>query len=182
SNASCTTNCCAPMVKIIDDLCGIESGYISTIHAYTGDQMLQDGPHKDLRRARAAAQSIVPTTTGAAKAVTKIFPHLDNKMGGCGIRVPVIDGSLTEITFQVKDQKTSEEINGVFKKASENELSHILGYNDDPVVSTDIIGDPNSCIFDPELTSVINNMVKIVGWYDNEMGYSTRLAELALRI
>lgn len=183
SNASCTTNCAAPMVKIIDELCEIESGFISTVHSYTSDQRLHDAPHSDLRRARAAANSIIPTSTGAAKAITKIFPKLEGKMGGCGIRVPVPDGSLTDITFVVKDAKvTVEDINRAFKKASETSMKGILEYNPDPIVSIDIVGNPHSCIFDPDLTSVIGNMVKVMGWYDNETGYSNRLVDLTLRV
>jgi len=176
SNASCTTNCAAPMVQIMDQIGEIESAYITTVHSYTGDQALHDKPHKDFRRARAAAVSIVPTTTGAAKAVTQLFPHLE--LGGCGIRVPVPDGSLTDISFVVKENITAEEINQAFKKAADNSLKNILSYNTDPIVSTDIIGNSNSCIFDSELTSVVGKMVKIVGWYDNEMGYSNRLIDL----
>lgn len=176
SNASCTTNCAAPMVQIMDKIGAIESAYITTVHSYTGDQALHDKPHRDFRRARAGAASIVPTTTGAAKAVTKLFPHLE--LGGCGIRVPVPDGSLTDISFVVKDTITAEEINQAFKEASENELKGILSYITDPIVSTDIIGNPYSCIFDSELTSVVGKMVKIVGWYDNEMGYSNRLKDM----
>jgi len=183
SNASCTTNNAAPMVKIIDELYGIETAYITTIHSYTTDQKLHDVAHKDLRRARAGAQSIVPTTTGAAKAITKIFPHLDTHMGGCGIRVPVPDGSLTDITFNVKNNANIEEINNAFKYASENSLKGILKYIEDPIVSTDIIGNPYSCTFDSLLTSVIDDkFVKVVGWYDNEMGYSNRLADLMLYV
>jgi len=176
SNASCTTNCAAPMVQIMDQIGEIESAYITTVHSYTGDQALHDKPHKDFRRARAGAVSIVPTTTGAAKAVTQLFPHLE--LGGCGIRVPVPDGSLTDISFVVKENITAEEINQAFKNAADNSLKNILSYNTDPIVSTDIIGNPNSCIFDSELTSVVGKMVKIVGWYDNEMGYSNRLLDL----
>ena len=182
SNASCTTNNAAPMIKVIQELCEIEQAYITTVHSYTTDQSLHDQPHKDLRRARGAAQSIVPTTTGAAKALTKIFPELDGKIGGCGIRVPVPDGSLTDITFNVKRQVTIEEINATFKKASETSLQGILAYTDEPIVSVDILGDPNSCIFDSELTSVIGNMIKVVGWYDNEAGYSNRLIDLVVKI
>ena len=180
SNASCTTNNAAPMLKIIQELCGIEQAYITTVHSYTTDQSLHDQPHKDLRRARGASQSIIPTTTGAAKAITKIFPELDGKIGGCGIRVPVPDGSLTDITFNVNRQVSIEEINLAFKNASENELKNILSYTEDPIVSVDIIGNPNSCVFDAQLTSVIDKMVKIVGWYDNEIGYSSRLVDLIL--
>ncbi|HKX85288.1 MAG TPA: type I glyceraldehyde-3-phosphate dehydrogenase [Flavobacterium sp.] len=178
SNASCTTNNAAPMIKVIQDLCGIEQAYITTVHSYTTDQSLHDQPHKDLRRARGAAQSIVPTTTGAAKALTKIFPHLDKKMGGCGIRVPVPDGSLTDITFNVKKEVTIEQINHAFKTASEGQLKGILAYTEDPIVSVDIIGNQHSCLFDAQLTSVIDKMVKVVGWYDNEIGYSSRIIDL----
>ncbi len=180
SNASCTTNNAAPMLKIIQELCGIEQAYITTVHSYTTDQSLHDQPHKDLRRARGASQSIIPTTTGAAKAITKIFPELDGKIGGCGIRVPVPDGSLTDITLNVKRKVTIEEINLAFKNASENELKNILAYTEDPIVSVDIIGNTNSCVFDAQLTSVIDKMVKIVGWYDNEIGYSSRIIDLML--
>jgi len=182
SNASCTTNNAAPMIKVIADLCEIEQAYITTVHSYTTDQSLHDQPHKDLRRARGAAQSIVPTTTGAAKALTKIFPELDGKIGGCGIRVPVPDGSLTDITFNVKRQVTIQEINAAFKKASETSLQGILAYTDEPIVSVDIIGNTNSCLFDAQLTSVIDRMVKVVGWYDNEIGYSSRIIDLILLV
>lgn len=178
SNASCTTNNAAPMIKVIQELCEIEQAYITTVHSYTTDQSLHDQPHKDLRRARGAAQSIVPTTTGAAKALTKIFPELDGKIGGCGIRVPVPDGSLTDITFNVKRQVSIEEINAAFKNASETSLHDILAYTEDPIVSVDIIGNTNSCLFDAQLTSVIDRMVKVVGWYDNEIGYSSRIIDL----
>lgn len=183
SNASCTTNCSAPMVKLIDDLYGIDQAYITTVHSYTSDQRLHDAPHKDLRRARSAPNSIVPTTTGAAKAITKIFPHLEGKMGGCGIRVPVPNGSLTDITFVVnKNPNTYTEVNKAFKEASEGFLKGILGYTEEPLVSIDIVGASDSCIFDAQLTSVLGNMVKIVGWYDNEMGYSNRLADLVEKV
>ena len=178
SNASCTTNNAAPMIKIISELCGIEQAYITTVHSYTTDQSLHDQPHKDLRRARGASQSIVPTTTGAAKALTKIFPEFEGKFGGSGIRVPVPDGSLTDITCYVKRQVSIEEINTAFKKASENELKGILAYTQDPIVSVDILGNTNSCLFDSQLTSVIDKMVKVVGWYDNEIGYSSRIIDL----
>ncbi|WP_091092159.1 type I glyceraldehyde-3-phosphate dehydrogenase [Flavobacterium gillisiae] len=180
SNASCTTNNAAPMMKVIDELCGIEQAYITTIHSYTTDQSLHDQPHKDLRRARGASQSIVPTTTGAAKALTKIFPTLDGKIGGCGIRVPVPDGSLTDITFNVKRAVTINEINEAFRYAAQNNLKGILDYTEDPIVSVDIIGNKNSCVFDAQLTSVIDKMVKVVGWYDNEIGYSSRIIDLIL--
>ena len=162
SNASCTTNNAAPMIKIISELCGIEQAYITTVHSYTTDQSLHDQPHKDLRRARGASQSIVPTTTGAAKALTKIFPEFEGKIGGSGIRVPVPDGSLTDITCYVKRQVSIEEINQAFKKAAKNNLKGILAYTEDPIVSVDIIGNPNSCLFDAQLTSVIDKMVKVV--------------------
>ena len=178
SNASCTTNNAAPMVKIIDELCGIEHAYITTVHSFTTDQSLHDQPHKDLRRARGASQSIVPTTTGAAKALTKIFPEMDGKIGGSGIRVPVPDGSLTDITCYVRCQTSAEAINLAFKNAAENELRSILDYTEDPIVSVDIIGNRHSCLFDAQLTSVIGNMVKVVGWYDNEIGYSSRIIDL----
>lgn len=178
SNASCTTNNAAPMIKVINDLCGIEQAYITTVHSYTTDQSLHDQPHKDLRRSRGAAQSIVPTTTGAAKALTKIFPELDGKIGGSGIRVPVPDGSLTDITCYVKREVSIEEINKAFKVACQNHFKGIMAYTEDPIVSVDIIGNTNSCLFDSDLTSVIDKMVKVVGWYDNEIGYSSRLIDL----
>ena len=182
SNASCTTNNAAPMIKVIQELCGIEQAYITTVHSYTTDQSLHDQPHKDLRRARGASQSIVPTTTGAAKSLTKIFPELEGKIGGCGIRVPVPDGSLTDITFNVKREVSIEEINFAFKKSAEKNLKGILAYTEDPIVSVDIIGNQNSCLFDAQLTSVIDKMVKVVGWYDNEIGYSSRIIDLILLI
>lgn len=182
SNASCTTNNAAPMLKVIDELCGIEQAYITTVHSFTTDQSLHDQPHKDLRRARGASQSIVPTTTGAAKALTKIFPEFEGKIGGSGIRVPVPDGSLTDITCYVKKEVTIEEINQRFKEVSENDLKGILSYTEDPIVSVDIIGNQNSCVFDAQLTSVLHKMVKIVGWYDNEIGYSSRIIDLIERI
>ncbi len=182
SNASCTTNNAAPMLKIINELCGIEQAYITTIHSYTTDQSLHDQPHRDLRRARAAGQSIVPTTTGAAKALTKIFPEFANAIGGCGIRVPVPDGSLTDVTLNVKEEVTIEEINNAFKKASENSMAGIIQYTEDPIVSIDIVGNTHSCIFDAGMTSVIGKMVKIIGWYDNEIGYSSRIIDLIDRI
>ncbi len=182
SNASCTTNCLAPMVKILDQLCGIEKGFMTTVHAYTADQNLQDAPHKDLRRARSAATNIVPTTTGAAKAVEIVLPHLKGKLNGNSMRVPVSDGSITDFTCIVKNIKTVEEVNLEFKRASENEYKNILEYTILPLVSSDIIGNPSSCIFDSELTMSIGNMVKIVGWYDNEFGYSSRLVDLVKKI
>jgi glyceraldehyde 3-phosphate dehydrogenase len=182
SNASCTTNSAAPLVKVMKTLGKVESAYITTIHSYTSDQRLHDAPHSDLRRARAAAESIVPTTTGAAKAITKIFPELDGKMGGCGIRVPVPDGSLTDMTFVLDRDLTVEEINTAFKNASENDLKGILDYIEDPIVSSDIIGSPFSSSFDAALTSIIGKMVKVVAWYDNEAGYSNRLVDLIKKI
>lgn len=178
SNASCTTNNAAPMIKIIRDLCGIEQAYITTVHSYTTDQSLHDQPHRDLRRARAAGQSIVPTTTGAAKALTQIFPDLADVIGGCGIRVPVPDGSLTDITVNVSRDTSIEEINTAFKDAASGPLKDILVYTEDPVVSVDMIGNPASCTFDSQMTSVIGKMVKIIGWYDNEYGYSSRIVNL----
>lgn len=178
SNASCTTNNAAPMIDVINKLCGINQAYITTIHSYTTDQSLHDQPHRDLRRSRAASQSIVPTTTGAAKALTKIFPKLSNVIGGCGIRVPVINGSLTDITFNVKKTVSIEDINTAFKEASLNHYKKIIEYTEDPIVSIDIVGNTHSCIFDSQMTSVIGNMVKIIGWYDNETGYSKRIIDL----
>jgi len=182
SNASCTTNCAAPMIKVLHDNWGIENGYINTVHAYTGDQRLHDSPHKDLRRARAAANSIIPTTTGAAKAITKIFPKLKGKLGGSGMRVPVIDGSITEITCLLSNHASVEEINNAFKKASEAGLTRILEYTDEPIVSVDVIGNSHSCVFDAELTMTVGNTVKVLGWYDNEYGYSSRLIDLARKM
>ncbi len=181
SNASCTTNNAAPMLKVLDDNWGIESAYVTTVHSYTGDQNLHDAPHKDLRRARAAAVSIIPTTTGAAKALGDVLPHLSGKLGGAGIRVPSSDGSLTDITCTLKKEPTPEEVNMAFKAASEGKMKGILEYTRDPIVSIDIVGNTNSCIFDSELTSVLGKMTKVFGWYDNEIGYSNRLAELAIR-
>lgn len=177
SNASCTTNNAAPMIQLLDRLCGIEGCYITTVHSYTGDQRLVDSPHKDLRRSRAAAKSIIPTSTGAAKALTRIFPHLAMNMGGCGIRVPVPNCSLTDITCTVRHIPAVGEVNEFFKNASENEMRSILEYTEDPIVSSDVLGNKHSCVFDAGLTSVIGNMVKVVGWYDNEVGYSNRLVD-----
>jgi len=182
SNASCTTNNVAPMVKILDDNWGVADGYITTVHSMTSDQSLHDAPHKDLRRARAASASIIPTTTGAAKAITNIFPHLSGMLGGAGIRVPVLNGSLTDFTCSLKKPATVTEINAAFKLAADGEMKHILEYTEDPIVSTDILGNTHSCIFDAQLTSVVGGLVKVVGWYDNEMGYSSRLADLAEKI
>jgi glyceraldehyde 3-phosphate dehydrogenase len=182
SNASCTTNCLAPMVKVLDELCGIESGFMTTIHAYTSDQNLQDAPHKDLRRARAAAINIVPSSTGAAKAIGLVIPHLKGKLNGSSMRVPVPTGSVTDFTAVVKRVKDIEKINAAFLKASRGKLKGILQYSDEPLVSSDIVGSKYSCIFDSDLTMVNGKTVKIVGWYDNEAGYSARLADLATRV
>ena len=182
SNASCTTNSAAPMLKVMMEMCEIESAFITTVHSYTSDQRLHDAPHKDLRRARAAAESIVPTTTGAAKALAKIFPELEGHIGGCGIRVPVPDGSMTDLTLVVKNPPTADEINKAMREAASGSLKGIMAYTEDPIVSVDVIGNPNSCIFDSQLTSVIGNMVKIMGWYDNEAGYSNRLLDLVQKI
>ncbi len=182
SNASCTTNSAAPMLKVMMEMCEIESAFITTVHSYTSDQRLHDAPHKDLRRARAAAESIVPTTTGAAKALAKIFPELEGHIGGCGIRVPVPDGSMTDLTLVVKNPPTADEINKAMREAANGSLKGIMAYTEDPIVSVDVIGNPNSCIFDSQLTSVIGNMVKIMGWYDNEAGYSNRLLDLVQKI
>jgi len=178
SNASCTTNNAAPMIKVIQELCGVEQAYITTVHSYTSDQNLHDQPHKDLRRARAASQSIIPTTTGAAKALTRIFPELSDVIGGCGIRVPVPNGSLTGITFNVKRNTSITEINQAFKDYAENDLKNVLFYTKDPIVSIDINNSFYSCTFDSLMTSVIGKMVKIIGWYDNETGYCSRIIDL----
>ncbi len=178
SNASCTTNNAAPMIKVMDDHFGVEQAYITTVHSYTSDQRLHDSPHSDLRRARAASQSIVPTTTGAAKALTRIFPHLSNAIGGCGIRVPVPNGSLTDITLNVKKTTSIPEINDIFKTISQKELKNILNYTEDPIVSIDINNSCYSCTFDSLMTSVIGKMVKIIGWYDNETGYCSRIIDV----
>ena len=184
SNSSCTTNNVAPLIMILDKLWGIEKGFITTVHSYTRDQNLIDGPHKDLRRARAAAYSIVPTTTGAAKASTRIFPHLEGNLGGAGIRVPVPDGSLTDLTCTLSKPTSAEEINTVFKEAADTYLKGILEYTEDPIVSVDVLGNPHSAIFDAGLTAVLgdkNKLVKVVAWYDNETGYANRLVELIER-
>lgn len=178
SNASCTTNNAAPMIRIMNELCGIEQAYITTVHSYTADQNLHDGLHRDLRRSRAAASSIIPTTTGAAKALTKIFPDLAQVIGGCGIRVPVPNGSLTDITFNVKRKITIQEINHTFKTYAEGELKSILQYTEDPIVSIDVNNSSYSCTFDSQMTSVIGKMVKVIGWYDNETGYCARIVDL----
>jgi glyceraldehyde 3-phosphate dehydrogenase len=179
SNASCTTNCLGPLAKVINDEFGIERGLMTTIHAYTADQNLQDGPHKDLRRARAAAINMVPTSTGAAKAIGLVLPELKGKLDGYAIRVPVPTGSATDLTVTVSRETTVEEVNAALKKASESEaLQGFLTYTDEPIVSSDIVGDPASSIFDSGLTKVIGNQVKVVSWYDNEWGYSNRLVDL----
>jgi glyceraldehyde 3-phosphate dehydrogenase len=184
SNASCTTNNVAPLIMILDRLWGIEKGFITTVHSYTRDQNLLDAPHHDLRRARAAAYSIVPTTTGAAKAATRIFPHLAKNLGGAGIRVPVPDGSLTDLTCTLSEPASVEDINRAFKEAAANSLKGILEYTEDPIVSIDVIGNTHSAIFDAGLTAVLgdkNKLVKVVAWYDNETGYANRLVELIER-
>ncbi len=182
SNASCTTNCLAPMAKAIDDAFGMEQGFISTIHAYTADQRIQDAPHKDLRRARAAALSIIPTSTGAAKAVGLVLPHLKGKLDGIALRVPTPDGSLTDLTCMVSKETTAEEVNAVLKSAANGAMKGIIEYTEDPIVSVDIVGNPHSCIFDSQLTAVQGKMVKVVGWYDNEAGYSARTADLIEKV
>jgi glyceraldehyde 3-phosphate dehydrogenase len=178
SNASCTTNCLAPMAKVLDDLVGIRQGLMTTIHAYTADQNLQDGPHKDLRRARAAALNIVPTSTGAAKAISLVMPHLKGKLDGYALRVPIPTGSATDLTVTVGRETTAAEVNAAMKAASDGPMKGILLYTEDPIVSSDIVTDPHSCIFDAGLTKVIGDQVKIVGWYDNEWGYSNRLVDI----
>lgn len=182
SNASCTTNCLAPMAKVLDDTFGIERGFMTTVHAYTADQNLQDAPHSDMRRARAAAYSIVPTSTGAAKAVGLVLPHLKGKLDGNAMRVPTPDGSVTDFTALLKREATAEEINAAMKKAAEGPMKGILEYCVDEIVSIDIIGNPHSCIFDSKLTTAMGTMVKVVGWYDNEFGYSSRAADLIARV
>jgi glyceraldehyde 3-phosphate dehydrogenase len=182
SNASCTTNCLAPMVKVLDDVFGVEKGYITTIHAYTADQRLQDAPHKDLRRARAAALSMIPTSTGAASAVGLVLPHMKGKLDGQAVRVPTPDGSLTDLTVILKREVTAEEVNAAMKAAAETSLKGILEYSTDPLVSIDIVGNTHSCIFDSELTSANGTLVKVLGWYDNEVGYSARVADLVCKL
>ena len=182
SNASCTTNCLGPMAKVLNDEFGIVKGLMTTIHAYTGDQNLQDGPHTDLRRARAAAINIVPTSTGAAKAIGLVLPQLKGKLDGFALRVPVPTGSATDLTVTVARDTTVEEVNAAYRAAAEGPLKGILVYTDDPIVSTDIVTDPASCIFDSGLTKVIGNQVKVVGWYDNEWGYANRLSDLTLLV
>jgi len=182
SNASCTTNATAPLIKVLDELCGIEVAFLTTVHSYTNDQKLHDAPHADLRRARGGAQSIIPTSTGAASAIIKIFPQLKGKIEGYAVRVPVPDGSLIDVCATVKKGVTKDQINAAFQKAATTNLKGVLEYTNEPLVSVDIIGNPHSCIFDAGLTTVIGNTVKIVGWYDNEAGYSNRLVDLIEKI
>jgi glyceraldehyde 3-phosphate dehydrogenase len=182
SNASCTTNCLAPMAKVLNDGFGIERGLMTTVHAYTQDQNLQDGPHNDLRRARAAAVNIVPTSTGAAKAIGVVLPELAGKLDGYALRVPIPTGSATDLTVTVGRETTVAEVNEAFQAAAEGPLKGILSYTADPIVSSDIVTDPSSCIFDSGLTKVIGDQVKVVGWYDNEWGYSNRLADLTVLV
>jgi len=182
SNASCTTNCVAPLAKVLHDSFGIVKGFMTTIHAYTNDQVILDFPHKDLRRARAAAQNIIPTTTGAAKAVSLVLPDLKGKLDGFALRVPVPDGSVTDLVVELAREASKEEINAAYKQAAEGELKGLLYYTEDPIVSSDIVGSPASCTFDAQLTMTQGTQVKVVGWYDNEWGYSCRLADLAALI
>jgi glyceraldehyde 3-phosphate dehydrogenase len=179
SNASCTTNCVAPMVKVLHDRFGVERGFMTTVHAYTGDQMLLDGPHKDLRRARSAAASIVPTTTGAARATGEVIPAMAGRLDGVAVRVPVEDGSLTDLAVVLSREATVQEVNDAFAAAAAGPLAGILRYSTDPIVSRDIVGDPASCVFDSALTQASGTLVKVFGWYDNEWGYTSRLADLA---
>ena len=178
SNASCTTNCVAPLAKVLQDTFGIVKGFITTVHAYTNDQVILDFPHKDLRRARAAAQNIIPTTTGAAKAVALVLPELKGKLDGFALRVPVPDGSITDLVVELERETTKDEVNAAYKAAAEGPLKGYLYYSEDPIVSSDIVGSPASCTFDSPLTMVSGNQVKVLGWYDNEWGYSSRLADL----
>jgi glyceraldehyde 3-phosphate dehydrogenase len=178
SNASCTTNCVAPMAKVLNDAFGLVQGFMTTVHAYTGDQMLLDGPHKDLRRARSAAVSIVPTTTGAARATGQVIPELAGRLDGVAVRVPVEDGSLTDLTAVLAREAAADEINEAFARAAAGPMAGILRYSTDPLVSRDIVGDPSSCVFDSVLTQAAGTLVKVFGWYDNEWGYTCRLADL----
>ena len=182
SNASCTTNCLSPMAKVLDQKFGIESGFMCTIHAYTSDQRIQDAPHSDKRRARAAAVNMIPTSTGAAKAVALVLPQLKGKLDGYAMRVPTITGSATDLTVTLSKEVTAEEVNAAMKEAAKGPLKGILMYTEDPIVSSDIVGDKHSCIFDAGITSVKGNLVKVLGWYDNESGYSARLANLVERL
>jgi glyceraldehyde 3-phosphate dehydrogenase len=182
SNASCTTNCLAPMAKVLHEKFGIEKGYITTVHAYTADQRLQDAPHKDLRRARAAALSMVPTSTGAAKAVGEVLPELKGKLDGVAVRVPTPDGSLTDLVAILKRDVTKEEVNAALREAAQGAMKGIIEYCEDPIVSIDIVGNLHSCIFDAALTSVNGNLVKVMAWYDNEAGYSQRVCDLVASV
>jgi len=182
SNASCTTNCLAPMAKVLNDSFGIKTGFITTIHAYTADQRLQDAPHKDLRRSRGAAVNMIPTTTGAAVAVGLVLPELAGKLDGLAVRVPTPTGSVTDLTVVLDQEVTAEEVNAAMKTAAEGSMKGVLSYCIDPIVSSDIVGDPHSCIFDADLTRASGNVVKLFGWYDNEAGYATRVADLVERI
>ncbi|MGB3618399.1 MAG: type I glyceraldehyde-3-phosphate dehydrogenase [Catalinimonas sp.] len=182
SNASCTTNCLAPMAKVLDDAFGMEKGFITTVHAYTADQNLQDGPHRDMRRARAAALSIIPTSTGAARAVGLVLPHLQGKLDGIAMRVPTPDGSVTDLTALLKQEVTAEQVNEAMKSAANGKMKGVLEYSEEPLVSIDIVGNPHSCILDAEQTSAMGTMVKVVGWYDNEWGYSNRTADLIVKL
>jgi glyceraldehyde 3-phosphate dehydrogenase len=182
SNASCTTNCLAPMVKVLNDAFKVKRGLMNTIHSYTNDQRILDLPHKDLRRARAAAINIIPTTTGAAKAVGKVIPELNGKLDGCSLRVPTPNGSITDFTAELEKEVTKEEINAAFKKAANTNLKGILEYSEEDLVLKDIVGNPHSCVFDSKLTMIMGPMVKVFGWYDNEWGYSNRVVELAKKI
>ena len=182
SNASCTTNCLAPMAKVLDDTFGLKHGLITTIHAYTADQRLQDAPHKDLRRARAAALSMIPTSTGAAKAVGLVLPSLAGKLDGLAVRVPTPTGSITDLTATLSREVTAEEVNNAIKAAADGPMKGVLEYSQDPLVSVDIVGNPHSCIFDSGLTVAMGNTVKVFGWYDNEAGYATRVADLVQRL
>ena len=182
SNASCTTNCLAPLAKILDDAIGIERGLMTTIHAYTQDQNLQDAPHKDLRRARAAALNIVPTSSGAAKAIGLVLPKLNGKLDGYAMRVPIATGSATDLTVTVSRETTVDEVNAAFQAAADGPFKGLVSYTEDPIVSSDIVTDPASCIFDAGLTKVIGDQVKVVGWYDNEWGFSNRLVDLSVLV
>ena len=182
SNASCTTNCLAPMVKVLDDAYGVNKGLMTTVHAYTSDQRMQDAPHSDLRRARAAAVSIIPTTTGAAKAVGLVLPHLAGKLDGFALRIPIPDGSITDLTVELGAETSAEDVNALFKAAAESSLNGILQYTEDPIVSADIIHNPHSCIFDALSTMTMGSLVKVVGWYDNEWGYANRTVDLVQRV
>jgi glyceraldehyde 3-phosphate dehydrogenase len=182
SNASCTTNCIAPMVKVLDDAFGLERGMFTTVHAYTNDQRILDLEHKDLRRARAAALNIIPTSTGAGKAVGQVLPHLEGKLLATALRVPVPDGSITDLVAELGAEVTVDEVNEAYRAAAGGDLAGIMRYSDDPIVSSDIVGDPHSVVFDAPLTMVRGNMVKVLGWYDNEWGYSNRMVDLVAKL